>query len=445
MLTIRRELISLPKMSKKRPRPRAGRIAATSAKAASKPAPESHDWMRRVFQNSYSYRGTLRRVRGWSVKIQYQGHRRTLSLRATDRAAAADEAARLYQTILTEGWPPRKRANGEKSGATTHSSRANGPELTRHFWRQRLMRRPYPIRAGISPWVVRMEHHGSSALFVLDSRRRETASAQALAIYRALLKHGWAGALEKQRREITVGFHWSTHPVMWSYTTFHTELADEKPALAKKASALSVVIVEPDSGVRRALKRMVNAHPQAVCVAAYSGGEINESTRPRRGELWLLNQNLPKDARQYLERLHARAPGFASLIYSVHEDSNQLFLATPGGVSGYHLRRSRPEQFLEPVMPLSAALLSSPRILARAKAFFQTSLMTAQGEDQWLLEDLTARENEILQLLSKGHVDKEIAGRLGISAWTVHTHVKNIFEKLDVHTRTEAVAKYLQK
>jgi DNA-binding NarL/FixJ family response regulator len=396
--------------------------------------------MRRVFQNSYSYRGTLRRVRGWSVKIQYQGHRRTFSLHSKDRIAAAEEAARLYQEIITEGWPPRKNPD-----ATTPSLRIGSPEMTRSFWQQRLMRRPYPVSAGTSPWVARMEHEGSSALFVLDSRRRETASAQALAIFRAVVKDGWETTLQKQRREITVGFQWSTHPVMWSYTTFHTDLIEANPADAKKSSALSVVIVEPDSGVRRALKRLVNAHSNAACIAAYSGMEISQLHCPRRGELWLLNQNLPKgNARHYLERLQPHAPGFASLVFSVYEDSNQLFLAAPGGVSGYHLRRSRPEQFLEPLMPLSVPL-SASRVLARAKVFFQTSLTTAQSDEPWLLEDLTARENEILQLLSKGHVDKEIAGRLGISAWTVHTHVKNIFEKLDVHTRTEAVAKYLQK
>lgn len=427
-------------MSEKRPRRARQSLAATSAKVELRTREESQRWMRRVFQNSYSYRGTLRRVRGWSVKIQYQGHRRTVSLRSTDQLAAAEEAARLYQEIVTEGWPARRNP-----GATTQSARTHSPEMTRSFWQQRLMRRPYPVSAGIPPWVARMELDGFSALFVLESRRRETASEQALAIYRALVKHGWDATLPRQRREITVGFHWSTHPVMWSYTTFHTDLSEPSHANVKKSSALPVVIVEPDSGVRRALKRLVNAHSNAACVAAYSGVATSELHSPRPGELWLLNQNLPQgNARHYLERLQPGAPGFASLTYSVYEDSNQLFLAAPGGVSGYHLRRSRPEQFLEPLIPLTAPL-SSSRALTRARVFFQTSLMTAQSDEPWLLENLTARENEILQLLSKGHVDKEIAGRLGISAWTVHTHVKNIFEKLNVHTRTEAVAKYLQK
>jgi DNA-binding NarL/FixJ family response regulator len=58
---------------------------------------------------------------------------------------------------------------------------------------------------------------------------------------------------------------------------------------------------------------------------------------------------------------------------------------------------------------------------------------------------LTPREQEILEHLSRGYVDKEIAQRLGISAWTVHGHLRSLFRKLQVHTRTEAVVRYLQK
>jgi DNA-binding CsgD family transcriptional regulator len=58
---------------------------------------------------------------------------------------------------------------------------------------------------------------------------------------------------------------------------------------------------------------------------------------------------------------------------------------------------------------------------------------------------LTSREREVLDYLSKGYIDKEIAEALGISAWTVHGHIKSIFEKFDVHSRTAAVVKYLQK
>jgi hypothetical protein len=157
-LTIHCESFSLPNMSEKRPRRAHSSSAATSTKVDLPANAELQRWMRRVFQNSYSYRGTLRRVRGWSVKIQYQGHRRTFSLHSKDRIAAAEEAARLYQEIITEGWPPRKNP-----GATTPSLRIGSPEMTRSFWQQRLMRRPYPVSAGTSPWVVRMEHEGSSA------------------------------------------------------------------------------------------------------------------------------------------------------------------------------------------------------------------------------------------------------------------------------------------
>jgi len=67
------------------------------------------------------------------------------------------------------------------------------------------------------------------------------------------------------------------------------------------------------------------------------------------------------------------------------------------------------------------------------------------GPSALSMAKLTPREHEILALLAKGDLAKEIAESLGISIWTVHGHVKSIFEKLDVHTRTEAVVKFLQK
>ena len=77
--------------------------------------------------------------------------------------------------------------------------------------------------------------------------------------------------------------------------------------------------------------------------------------------------------------------------------------------------------------------------------FQQLSALLPSGPPFWKLAKLTPREQEILALLSKGDLVKEIAGKLGISNWTVQGHVKSIFEKLHVHSRTEAVVKYLQR
>ena len=78
------------------------------------------------------------------------------------------------------------------------------------------------------------------------------------------------------------------------------------------------------------------------------------------------------------------------------------------------------------------------------KLYFN-GLLHLASQNTGALAKLTPRENEVLVLLSKGCVDQEIASALGISAWTVHGHIKKIFERLQVRTRTEAVVRYLEK
>ncbi len=94
----------------------------------------------------------------------------------------------------------------------------------------------------------------------------------------------------------------------------------------------------------------------------------------------------------------------------------------------------------------TAGPLSPELIAARVREYFQHLVATLpSGPSALDVARLTPREQEILALLAKGDLAKEIAESLGISIWTVHGHVKSIFEKLNVHTRTEAVVKFLQK
>jgi DNA-binding NarL/FixJ family response regulator len=185
------------------------------------------------------------------------------------------------------------------------------------------------------------------------------------------------------------------------------------------------------------------------CSAVYANAEeVFRRAAPKPNELWLLNRALPDmsgdDCRERLKQL---VPEFCGVLYSIYEDSDRLFLAPPGGASAYLLTRTPPDRMLAPVVAeASNKLLPPAELLAHVKFFFAKILaFGGAAEVTPELAKLTVREHEILELLSKGYVDKEIASRLGISGWTVHGHVKNIFEKLGVHTRTEAAVKFLQK
>ena len=139
--------------------------------------------------------------------------------------------------------------------------------------------------------------------------------------------------------------------------------------------------------------------------------------------------------------------GIPAVSYGVHVDSEELFALTPGGASGYVLKRTAPEHILEPVLGgLSGGRVEAETLRQSSQSYFQRLLQSGPtGEASSKATQLTQREQDVLNLMSKGYVDKEIAPALGISTWTVHEHVKRIFEKLEVHSRTEAVLAYLQK
>jgi DNA-binding NarL/FixJ family response regulator len=115
--------------------------------------------------------------------------------------------------------------------------------------------------------------------------------------------------------------------------------------------------------------------------------------------------------------------------------------------NGYFLRRTPPAQVLAPMAGASLGKTHSPdHVLLQTRSYFQNLIAgppahRPTGEQP----GLTPREEEILLRLSKGYQDKQIADTLNISTWTVHNHIKNIFKKLGVHSRTQAVIKHLQK
>ena len=145
--------------------------------------------------------------------------------------------------------------------------------------------------------------------------------------------------------------------------------------------------------------------------------------------------------------MKAAAPEIGGLLYSVYEDSEELFKRTPGGAGTYLLRRTGPTQFLEPIRAWpNQGPLPGEQMTSAAWQYFKESVSSMPvGGSARHLASLTQREQEVLGLLSKGHPDKEIADALGISIHTVHEHVRNILEKLGAHNRTEAAVKFLQK
>jgi DNA-binding NarL/FixJ family response regulator len=409
--------------------------------------PAATDWAKRVFRNTYTRSGRRIVLAGWSIKIQHQGRRHTFSLPGRSRKLAALEAKAIYDTIRAEGWDAAL-GNRPRRGRPAEVY----PRSDVRYWKERLLLRRYrfaPSGETGQDLAVRIDHAGTGYFFPLGTSNAASAAAKAHAIYWTAVKRGWDVVCSSHTRELIVGFEWSSNPVMWTYTTIHTLVARRAAAASdgNRADLRRVMVVESDVGVRRALAWCLNQQPGIFCVTCDSAESFAHDFAVHRPHMVMLNRNLAGrlgfNSPGQIAVLHQSVPG---LTYSTCVDGDQLFVSTPGGSEGYLLKRVKPARLLEPILnEAGLPKFSTSDLQERVKAYFKTLLPTRSDHDPSALARLTRREREVLDLLSKGCVDKEIAQALGISAWTVHDHIKNIFDRLRVRTRTEAVVRYLEK
>jgi DNA-binding NarL/FixJ family response regulator len=419
---------------------------------------EPEYWERRLFKNTFTYKGRSRKVKGWSVKLQLFGKRKTFSLNSSNRMHAAIEASQIYQTINTQGWDAvgqrRGRAGVQPSLTKAEVETAATVEFDAEYWKRRLIHRKYPEATPPQPkpeLSVRIEHSGVGCYFPLGTPDEDKAATEAMRIHQVVAGQGWGIANQKFARELTLAFRWLEDPLAWTYTTLHTWTSrDPTPDFAvpgAKPTLCHVAIVEPDAGIRLALSASAGSQERFCCCAAYSNvaEALREITR-RRIDLVITNYAQPdQPGSACLEALQEVKPGLVGVLYSVFEDSDQLFMSTPGGAAGYMLKRTPASRLFDPLAETTGPL-TRELIAVKIREYFQRLIAAMpSGPSALEMARLTPREHEILALLAKGHLAKEIADPLGISIWTVHGHVKSIFEKLDVHTRTEAVVKFLQK
>ena len=402
-------------------------------------------WAQRIFKNTYTRGGHRLKVGGWSVKIQHLNRRRTFSLGTLDKATAAIAAKAIYDTIVTEGWDAALENEKNQTGF---------PKTDARYWKEQLLLRRYRFPASGEPeksFAARIGHAGSGYFFPLGTGEPEEAARMACRIYCTIVKQGWEAACKLFPRELIVSFEWSVNPIMWTYTTVHTlvgRLAELETAPAPvRADLTPVLIVETDAGLRRALEWCINRQPGFCAVACESPESFATASARHNPRLVLLNRSLAE--RMGIEFSGGLTPlksGALALAYSVSVDGDHMFVSTPGGAEGYMLKRVNPVNLLDQMLPAgNVSGTDAEAHLAPAKLFFKGLLRPRSGQHVAALAKLTPRENEVLLLLSKGCVDKEIAQAMGISVWTVHGHVKKIFDRLNVRTRTEAVIRYLEK
>jgi RNA polymerase sigma factor (sigma-70 family) len=205
--------------------------------------------------------------------------------------------------------------------------------------------------------------------------------------------------------------------------------------------SITVSIVEDDARVRESLAGLISRAPGFECVSSYPTGEEALAQIPKKKpEVVLMDINLPgMSGIDCVRKLKAVEPSCQIVMLTVYENTEQIFKALSNGASGYLLKATLPEELLTAIQEVHRGGSPMTSHIARkvVQSFQQSSAAKAT-------ENLSPREQEVLELLAKGFLYKEIADQLHISFETVHTYIRRIYEKLQVRSRTEAVAKYLR-
>jgi DNA-binding NarL/FixJ family response regulator len=212
--------------------------------------------------------------------------------------------------------------------------------------------------------------------------------------------------------------------------------------MAETQINIRVSIVEDNHFIRMALEQILINSDGYEVVAVYGSGE--EAVDKMPGEIpdvVLMDINMGKmSGIQAVRIIKEKCPGIKFMMCTVYEDDEKIFDALAAGASGYILKKTKPAELVAAIRDLyEGGAPMSGQIASRVVASFRKK---EESREAGLLENLSAREHEILELLVKGRLYKEISSTLGISQETVRKHVYNIYKKLHVNNRVEAYNKF---
>ena len=214
-----------------------------------------------------------------------------------------------------------------------------------------------------------------------------------------------------------------------------------KSSASSTGKLVRLALVEDVAEMRESWRQLIDGLPgfRCICTCA-SGREALRLLPVELPDVIVMDIQMPgMSGIECTLRLKELLPKTPILILTVSADTQTVFRALEAGADGYLLKRSRPEQLqtaIQDVLDGGAPMTSE--IARRVVASFR---QRAAKRDE--TASLTPREEEVLALLSKGFANKEIADKMSVSYETVRDHLRHIYEKLHVHSRTEAVARYL--
>ena len=207
-----------------------------------------------------------------------------------------------------------------------------------------------------------------------------------------------------------------------------------------KPVSITVSIVEDDAPARDILTEWVRAANGFKCVGVHEDAESAIAALPQeKPSVILIDSNMPgMNGIECVRRLKPRMMESQFVMLTVYEDTDHIFKALSSGASGYLLKRTPRAELLTAIKDVHAGGSPMSSNIARkiVQSFQRFSLSPAEPSS------LSPRENEVLELLARGYLYKEISDSLHISVPTVNSHIRRIYEKLHVRSRSQAVAKF---
>lgn len=212
---------------------------------------------------------------------------------------------------------------------------------------------------------------------------------------------------------------------------------------AASTAPIRVVVIEDLHDVRDGLAALINGTAGFRCVGAYSTMELAlTKLAAQTPDIILTDLGLPgMSGVEGIEILHERQPQLPILALTVYDNDENVFRALCAGASGYLLKNTAPARLLESIKEaMTGGAPMSPEVASRVVKLFR-EFRPPESADY----HLTPQETQLLKLLIEGHYKKTAAREMGITTNTVSFHLKNIYQKLQVHSKTEAVAKALRE
>lgn len=205
---------------------------------------------------------------------------------------------------------------------------------------------------------------------------------------------------------------------------------------------LKVALVEDDPRWRENVERLLRDTEDLDFIGSYANGEDAVQDLPkRRPHVVLMDINLPKmSGVECTRQLRALLPDVQIVMLTVYDDSDRIFQALQMGAGGYLLKRASADEILQAIQDVNRGGAPMSAYIARKVVqSFQRQTPSAKPD-----ETLSKRESEVLEYVARGYSDKEVADALGLTPATVRSYLKNIYSKLHVHSRTQAIMKAIK-